>query len=85
MSEGPLLVPGFIKAILTATIGMVLLLKGYLYITDDFFHDFAIGRLGAAVQSISAVLCGGLLFLWVIIRGGVFSRKSWHFFRLEAN
>ncbi|MBM7655807.1 putative polysaccharide biosynthesis protein [Neobacillus cucumis] len=84
MSEGPLLVPGFIKTILMATIGMILLLKGYLYITDDFFHYFAIGRLGAALQSISAVLCGGLLFLWVIIRGGVFLEEELALFPLGS-
>ena len=74
MSVGPFFSLRFWGTVLTATMAMVVFLKGYLYITG-FFSDFFLfewGRTGAAFQAISAVFLGGFLFLWITIRGRVF-------------
>jgi len=84
IAEGPMLGKGLLRTVLTAMICMVLLLKGYLYLTNNFFAHMEMERLGAAVQSISAVVFGGLLFLWMIIRGGVFREEELALFPLGS-
>ncbi|MEH7547003.1 MULTISPECIES: putative polysaccharide biosynthesis protein [Bacillaceae] len=84
MSGGPILLNGFLRTVLAATMSMVLLLKGYLYITEYFFASFGMERLGAAMQAISAVVCGGLLFLSIIIRGRVFREEELALFPLGS-
>ncbi|MEH7416730.1 polysaccharide biosynthesis protein [Neobacillus drentensis] len=84
MFKGPIIGNGFLRTVLIATLSMVLLLKGYLYITDYFFSTFGMERLGAALQSISAVLCGGFLFLLIVIRGRVFREEELAFFPLGS-
>ncbi|WP_160725672.1 putative polysaccharide biosynthesis protein [Bacillus sp. USDA818B3_A] len=76
LSMGPLLVKGFLRTLMIATLGMVLILKGYLYITDYFFDYLEMDRLGAALQAVSAVICGGFPFLLIIIRGRVFLEEE---------
>ncbi|MEH7116680.1 oligosaccharide flippase family protein [Neobacillus vireti] len=82
--EGPMLGKGLLRTVLTAMICMVLLLKGYLYLTNDFLAHMEMERLGAAVQSISAVVFGGLLFLLIIIRGGIFREEELALFPLGS-
>ena len=84
MSGRPILINGLLRTVLAATMSMVLLLKGYLYITDYFFASFGMERLGAAMQAISAVVCGGLLFLSIIIRGRVFREEELALFPLGS-
>ncbi|PLS03480.1 putative polysaccharide biosynthesis protein [Neobacillus cucumis] len=84
MSTGPLLGKGFLRTLLIATLSMVLLLKSYLYLTDDLFPFFEMERLGAAIQSITAVLCGGLLFLLIIIRDRIFLEEELVLFPLGS-
>jgi O-antigen/teichoic acid export membrane protein len=76
ISTGRILVNGFLRTILTATLSMILFLKGYLYITDYLFAYFEMERLGAAMQSISAVVTGGFLFLLIIIHGRIFREEE---------
>ena len=84
ISPGQLLENGLLRTVLTATMSMVLFLKGYLYITDYFFAYFGMARLGAALQSISAVSFGGLLFLLIIIRGRIFREEELVLFPLGS-
>jgi len=81
---GPLFSSGFLGTVLKATIVMVLFLKGYLYITHFFIDFLGLERLGAAMQSLSAVILGGLLFLLIIIRGRVFLEEELSLFPLGS-
>lgn len=55
-----------------ATAAMVVFLKIYLYLlgTGD------VGRIEAVFQSLSSAILGGLLFLFVMIRGRVFHEEE---------
>jgi O-antigen/teichoic acid export membrane protein len=65
-----------IATVLWATTVMVVFLKGYIWGTDIFMDDFHLERIGAAMQSLSAVLFGGIIFLVNILRGGVFLEQE---------
>ena len=84
ITTGRIFANGYLRTVLTATISMVLFLKGYLYITDYFFAYFEVERLGAAIQSISAAVIGGFLFLLMIIRGGTFREEELALFPLGS-
>ncbi|MEH7093601.1 putative polysaccharide biosynthesis protein [Neobacillus vireti] len=84
IAAGRIFINGFLRTALTATMSMVLFLKGYLYITDYFFVYFEMERLGAAMQSLSAVVMGGFLFLLIIIRGGIFREEELALFPLGS-
>jgi len=62
----------FLGTVMTATAAMVLFLKTYLYLLggDD------IGRIESVFQSLSSVILGGFLFLWIMIRGRVFREEE---------
>lgn len=51
---------------------MALFLNGYLFIVEQFLPVSHGHRFAAAFQSVTAVAIGGLLYLLVIIRGGIF-------------
>ncbi|WP_244440933.1 putative polysaccharide biosynthesis protein [Neobacillus jeddahensis] len=84
MTNGSLLPFGFIRTVLTATVVMVLVLKGYLYITDVAVTFLGLDRLGAALQSLSAVTIGGLLFLYIVLRDSVFREEELALFPLGS-
>ncbi|WHY80036.1 polysaccharide biosynthesis protein [Neobacillus sp. WH10] len=72
----PLLTSRFLGIVLTGTIAMVFVLKGYLFLTNPIVATLGSERLGAALQSLSAVLLGGFLFLVIIVRGNVFNEEE---------
>jgi len=84
MTARPLFTWRFIGCVLMATVLMVLFLKGYLFVTDYVVEFFELERLGAAMQSLSAVILGGLLFLLIIIRGRVFLEEELALFPLGS-
>jgi O-antigen/teichoic acid export membrane protein len=84
IATGRIFVNGFLRTVLSATLCMVLFLKGYLYITGYFFVYSGMERLGAAMQSISAVVMGGFLFLLIIIRGRIFREEELALFPLGS-
>lgn len=78
----PLFHSYFWGTVIAATVLMVLFLKGYLLITDSMMGPLDLGRIGAAFQSVSSAIFGGVLFLIVIIRGGVFLEEELFLFPL---
>ncbi|MEH7354759.1 polysaccharide biosynthesis protein [Neobacillus drentensis] len=72
----PLLTSRFLGIVLTAAITMVFVLKGYLFLTNPIVATLGSERLGAALQSLSAVLLGGFLFFIIIVRGNVFHEEE---------
>ncbi len=84
MIVGPLFSHRYLQTVLLATAAMVLFLKSYLYITDFFVNFLKSERLGAALQSLSAVFLGGLLFFLIIIRGRVFLMEELSLFPLGS-
>ncbi|MFJ7729841.1 oligosaccharide flippase family protein [Neobacillus sp. NPDC097160] len=84
MTARPLFTWRFIGIILLAAALLVLFLKGYIYITDHVMDLIRLERLGAAMQSLSAVALGGLLFILVIIRGKVFREEELVLFPLGS-
>ncbi|WML41893.1 oligosaccharide flippase family protein [Neobacillus sp. OS1-2] len=76
MTIRPLFDWHFIRIVLMAAVLLVLFLKGYIVVTDYVVNLFVLHRLGAAMQALSAVGLGGLLFLLVIIRGNVFREEE---------
>ncbi|WP_347564323.1 polysaccharide biosynthesis protein [Bacillus sp. MM2020_4] len=76
MTIRPLFDWRFIRIVLMAAVLLVLFLKGFIVVTDYVVNLFVWHRLGAAMQAISAVGLGGLLFLLVIIRGNVFREEE---------
>ncbi|EKN70320.1 polysaccharide biosynthesis protein [Neobacillus bataviensis LMG 21833] len=84
MTAQPLYRWRFVGIVLMAAVLLVLFLKGYLYVTDYCVDLLVLNRLGAAVQALSAVVFGGLLFLLVIIRGNVFREEELAFFPLGS-
>lgn len=61
--------------VLIAAASMFFVLKGYLYLTD-VFYDFGTSRLIAFVQALTAVALGGLVYLLIIIRNGLFKQEE---------
>lgn len=66
----------FIITVIKATLVMVLFLRAYIAGTHSIYGLFDSTRLDAAVQSVSAVLFGSVLFLWMVIRKSVFSEED---------
>ena len=73
-----------LATVLWATTAMVVFLKGYIWGTDIFMVDFDLERIGAAMQSLSAVFFGGIIFLAIILRGGVFLEQELTLFPLGS-
>ncbi|WHY00820.1 polysaccharide biosynthesis protein [Neobacillus sp. DY30] len=66
----------FLRTVLAAALTMVLLLKGFLAITNMITIPVEIQRIMAAIQALGGALSGGFVFLFIIIRGGVFKEKE---------
>lgn len=76
MQSSPLLPVRFAGTLLAAALIMVLLLKGFLALTNMIAIPSGTGRMMAAIQSLGGAFSGGFLFLLIIIRGGVFLEKE---------
>ncbi|MDZ5474324.1 polysaccharide biosynthesis protein [Bacillus sp. 31A1R] len=61
--------------ILLAVTSMILFLQGYKHVTNVFYY-FGHERMVASLQAISAVLMGGFIYLFIIIRGNLFSQEE---------
>ena len=62
---------------------MVLFLKGYLALTNMVTIPIGAERIMATIQALGGVFSGGFLFLFIIIRGGIFLEKELSFFIWE--
>ena len=66
----------FLGPVLAAALMMVLFLKGYLDLTDMITIPNGTERVMAITQALGGVISGGFLFLFIIVRGGVFLEKE---------
>lgn len=62
----------FLATVSVAALAMILSLKGYFLLIDNLAGSLAGSRTGAALQALSAVGFGGLVFSFIVIRGKVF-------------
>lgn len=74
----------FLVTVPLATVAMVMFLKGYIMGTDMLLGNLGFERIGAAVQALSAVCLGGILFMVIIIRGRVFLETELALFPLGS-
>jgi O-antigen/teichoic acid export membrane protein len=74
----------FFLTLLLGTIAMVVFLKGYLYLINVLIGSSLSERLGATFESLSSAILGGLLFLFIIIRGNIFSAEELTLFPLGS-
>jgi PST family polysaccharide transporter len=70
----------FLKTVVFASLMMVLILKVILFSTHFLHIIVASSRLFAAIQSISAVIIGGIIFVGIVIRGNVFQEEDINLF-----
>jgi O-antigen/teichoic acid export membrane protein len=82
--EVPIFPLRFLVTLLTATLTMILFLKGYLFVTDFIIGAKGVHRMAAAFQALSSASMGGFLFLFIIIRGRVFLDKELALFPLGS-
>lgn len=66
----------FGRTVFAATLLMVLFLKLYLELTDTIAASVGVERLIASLQALTAAGFGGFIFLFIIIRGGIFHEKE---------
>lgn len=66
----------FLRTLVTAALLMVVFLKGYLALTNIITVPVGTERLMAAFQALGGAFSGGFLFLFYIIRGGIFMEKE---------
>lgn len=66
----------FLRTLLIATFMMVILLKGCLALTNMITIPTSTERMMAAVQALGGAFFGGFLFLFIIVRGGIFLEKE---------
>jgi O-antigen/teichoic acid export membrane protein len=76
MQSSTVLTVHFLGTVLTAALMMVLLLKGYLTLTNMIVIPAGTERVMASIQALGCAMSGGFLFLFIIIRGGVFLEKE---------
>jgi O-antigen/teichoic acid export membrane protein len=72
----PIYTLSFFKTVFLAALVMVVMLKGILFSTQFLDAVFASSRFIAAIQALSAVFIGGMIFLWLVIRGKVFPEED---------
>jgi O-antigen/teichoic acid export membrane protein len=72
MLKSRLLTPKFYLMVAIAAVAMIICLKIFLFVSDFVFWSFFPERIAAALQALSAAVFGGILFLFIIIRGKVF-------------
>ncbi|MEH7108267.1 putative polysaccharide biosynthesis protein [Bacillus sp. JJ1764] len=80
----PLVTLRFMVVVLLGTAAMYLVLKEYLLVTTFITRLFDMHRLGAAIQALSAVLIGGFVFLFIILRGKIFHEEDLAYFPLGS-
>jgi O-antigen/teichoic acid export membrane protein len=56
--------------------GMALILHVFLFMTDQLFLISERGRVASAIQAVSAVGIGGLVYLWIIFRGHILKEEE---------
>lgn len=66
----------FLRTLLIATLMMAILLKGYLALTNMITIPTSIDRIMAAGQALGGAFFGGFLFLFIIVKGGVFMERE---------
>jgi PST family polysaccharide transporter len=66
----------FLRTLVIAALMMVLFLKGYLALTNMITVPVGTERIMAALQALGGAASGGFLFLFFIIKGGVFMEKE---------
>jgi O-antigen/teichoic acid export membrane protein len=66
----------FLQTLVIAALMMVLLLKGYLALTNMITVPVGTERLMAAFQALGGAFSGGFLYLFFIIRGGIFMERE---------
>lgn len=66
----------FIRTLLTAALMMVIFLKGLLALTNMITIPVGTERIMAAIEALGGAFTGGFLFLFIIVRGGVFLEKE---------
>ncbi|WP_462409994.1 putative polysaccharide biosynthesis protein [Neobacillus sp. Marseille-QA0830] len=66
----------FFVTILMAAVVMLIFLKGYIYVLDEWAGAKQWGRTGAAFESLTAVVLGGGLFMFTIIRRKAFLEEE---------
>ncbi|MDQ0999943.1 O-antigen/teichoic acid export membrane protein [Neobacillus niacini] len=66
----------FLRTLVIAALMMVLFLKGYLALTNMITVPVGTERILAAFQALGGAASGGFLFLFFIIKGGVFMEKE---------
>ncbi|WP_327965784.1 polysaccharide biosynthesis protein [Bacillus xiapuensis] len=75
---------GFLRTILIAAVIMIAFLKTYLWITNFLFLSHIEVRVESAFQALSGALGGGILFMYIVIRGRVFSLEELALFPLGS-
>jgi O-antigen/teichoic acid export membrane protein len=84
MFLNPLLTMRFLVIVLLAAASMIVFLKGYVFATSLVFELFQLERIGAAMQALTAVFFGAILFLWIIIRQRIFLEQELALFPLGS-
>lgn len=56
--------------------GMAVILHVYITISDRLFYISEAGRAASAIQAVSAVGIGGLVYLWTILRGHILKKEE---------
>jgi len=70
----PILSRRFLLTLAAASAAMLVVLKVYLYGTG--LLGFAENRLYAGFQALSAVVIGGLIYIWIILKGDTFKEEE---------
>ncbi|RHW31810.1 polysaccharide biosynthesis protein [Neobacillus notoginsengisoli] len=65
----------FLKKLLIAAVSMVIFLKLFLFGTE-FLYELGSMRLASSVQAVSSCFFGAFLYLFIIVRGGVFKEDE---------
>lgn len=66
----------FLRTLFTAAILMLIYLKGFLALTNMITIPVGTERIMAAIEALGGAFSGGFLFLFIIVRGGVFLEKE---------
>lgn len=71
----PIFKSRFLLVISVAAITMFIILKVYLYLTD-LLSVFGHERLMAGFQAMTAVIIGGIIYLWIVLKGNTFKEEE---------
>lgn len=66
----------FLKQVFLSTLMMAIVILGYLYTIELIFSDLLTSRIFASFESISAVMIGGCIYLFFILKGRVFTEEE---------